>query len=46
MTDKDNESGQPQEQPKPQQPSEIQPDPALEQIIERGLNPSKETRQK
>ena len=45
MTDKDDESGQPQEQPQTQQPPEIQVDPALEHTVEKGLNSSKETRQ-
>ena len=46
MTSKDNESGEPQEQPQTQEPSEIQVDPELERIVEKDLKPSKETGQK
>jgi hypothetical protein len=43
---KDGESDKPHEQPQTQKPSEIQADPALERIIEEGLRPDRETRQK
>lgn len=43
---KDSESDKPQEKPQTQKPSEIQVDPALERIIEEGLKPGGETRQK
>ena len=46
MTNKDNESSKPQEQPQTQKPSEIQVDPALERIVEKDLKPNKEIRHK
>ena len=43
---KDSESDKPQEKPQTEKPSEIQVDPELDRIVEKGLNPDREERQK